>query len=159
MRGLIISLVFLFCLVSTIAFPFGIPRTAHSSVTLRRLRRQVGEGVNGNQTGNSGSVTGGGGGDGNGVGFAGTGNDIDTGDDFDIGDGNNTIGDNNTIEIGDRITTINVPLNMSDIMDRGMTMADRNGVDMSIDISVRMKIADAKGKNGTITLTKDGRKI
>lgn len=42
--------------------------------------RQVGDGVNGNQTGSSGSITNSGGpGDGNGVGFAGTGNDIDTG--------------------------------------------------------------------------------
>lgn len=41
--------------------------------------RQVGNGVNGNQTGNSGSISSGGIGDGNGVGFAGTGNDIDTG--------------------------------------------------------------------------------
>lgn len=42
--------------------------------------RQVGDGVNGNQTNSSGSITNSGGpGDGNGVGFAGTGNDIDTG--------------------------------------------------------------------------------
>lgn len=39
--------------------------------------RQVGDGVNGNQTDSSGSITNSGGlGDGNGVGFAGTGNDI-----------------------------------------------------------------------------------
>lgn len=42
--------------------------------------RQVGDGVTGNQTESSGSITNSGGpGDGNGVGFAGTGNDIDTG--------------------------------------------------------------------------------
>lgn len=42
--------------------------------------RQVGDGVTGNQTNSSGLITNSGGpGDGNGVGFAGTGNDIDTG--------------------------------------------------------------------------------
>lgn len=47
--------------------------------TVRHVARQVGDGVNGNQTSNNGSTGGTGLGDGNGVGFAGTGNDIDTG--------------------------------------------------------------------------------
>ncbi|KXH33099.1 hypothetical protein CSIM01_05234 [Colletotrichum simmondsii] len=113
--------------------------------------RQVGNGVNGNQTGNSGSISSGGIGDGNGVGFAGTGNDIDTGDDFDIGDGNNTIGDGNTIEIGDRITevtNINVGSgNLSDIgigSGKGARNTTGNATEMSININLRVMVEDGR---------------
>jgi hypothetical protein len=63
------------------SFPLSVNslRTAAAQTTLRHMVRQVGDGVNGNQTGNNGSTGGTGLGDGNGVGFAGTGNDIDTG--------------------------------------------------------------------------------
>ncbi|KXH69040.1 hypothetical protein CSAL01_07482 [Colletotrichum salicis] len=119
--------------------------------------RQVGNGVNGNQTGNSGSISSGGIGDGNGVGFAGTGNDIDTGDDFDIGDGNNTIGDGNTIEIGDRITevtNINVGSgNLSDISigsGKGARNSTRNATEMSININLRVMVEDGRISVGVV---------
>ncbi|KAF2685172.1 hypothetical protein K458DRAFT_403401 [Lentithecium fluviatile CBS 122367] len=148
MRSLAIPLLLFVFFSLSLAFPSRIPHVVSSFVASHPTKRQVGDGVTGNQTGNTGSVSGDGVGDGNGVGFAGTGNDIDTGDDFDIGDGNNTIGNNNTIEIGDRITTINMPLNISDMMERGMLMASSDGVDMSVDISVRMRIGNVSG-NGT----------
>ncbi|KAK1673548.1 hypothetical protein BDP55DRAFT_633830 [Colletotrichum godetiae] len=141
--------------------------------------RQVGNGVNGNQTGNSGSISSGGIGDGNGVGFAGTGNDIDTGkdlsdnrfpsgrllltfsvstgDDFDIGDGNNTIGDGNTIEIGDRITevtNINVGSgNLSDIgigSGKGARNSTGNATEMSININLRVMVEDGRVSVGVV---------
>lgn len=65
----------------TLAFPLSPSRlrTILTRSIIHPVVRQVGEGVNGNQTGNNGSTGGTGLGDGNGVGFAGTGNDIDTG--------------------------------------------------------------------------------
>ncbi|KAF1973740.1 hypothetical protein BU23DRAFT_568124 [Bimuria novae-zelandiae CBS 107.79] len=149
MHTFIFTIGYLF-LPFTLAFPLGLPHF-NSGFLNHLVSRQVGEGVNGNQTNSNGSTGGTGVGDGNGVGFAGTGNDIDTGDDFDIGDGNNTIGDNNSIEIGDRITTINMPLNMSEIMERGMSMATADGMEMNVDISVRMRIGNTS-KNGTLSV-------
>lgn len=64
-------------LISCLPFSLDLPFFSQQFALLQP--RQVGQGVNGNQTGNSGSVTSGGTGDGNGVGFAGIGNDIDTG--------------------------------------------------------------------------------
>ncbi|PSN60340.1 hypothetical protein BS50DRAFT_593789 [Corynespora cassiicola Philippines] len=143
--------------------------------------RQVGDGVTGNQTASNGSTGGTGIGDDNGVGFAGTGNDIDTGeststqftithanlrqfqgDDFDIGDGNTTMGDGNHIEVGDRITTINIPLNMSEMIAQGVeqsrSRSGNGGLDMNIDISMRIRIADGNqtleksSGNSTVTI-------
>ncbi|KAG8163287.1 hypothetical protein KVR01_006584 [Diaporthe batatas] len=114
----------------------------------------IGEGVNGNQTESSGSITNSGGlGDGNGVGFAGTGNDIDTGDDFDIGDGNTTMGDGNVIEIGDRIndiTNINVGpdehgrLGSKTSIPIQLSGTDRGGNTMNFNINLRL-LVDGKG--------------
>lgn len=73
------------------------------------------------------------------------------GDDFDIGDGNTTMGDGNRIEIGDRITNINIPLNMSDVLAKGIEQGRaRNGtggLDMNIDITMRVRIADGDGES------------
>ncbi|KAH7093020.1 hypothetical protein FB567DRAFT_624349 [Paraphoma chrysanthemicola] len=135
--------------LSANSFHFALTRSAP-----RHVARQVGDGVNGNQTNNNGSTGGTGLGDGNGVGFAGTGNDIDTGDDFDIGDGNTTMGDGNSIEIGDRITNINIPLNMSDILAKGIEQGraknGSGGLDMNIDITMRVRIADRDGESVSV---------
>jgi hypothetical protein len=72
--------IFLLLTVSTSCLPFFQSSAVKSSTKSAISGRQVGDGVNGNQTDSSGSITNSGGlGDGNGVGFAGTGNDIDTG--------------------------------------------------------------------------------
>jgi hypothetical protein len=80
---LIMQLIYIvFVLASSVtSFPFSVNslRTAVAQTTLHHVVRQVGNGVKGNQTGNNGSTGGTGLGDGKGVGFAGTGNDIDTG--------------------------------------------------------------------------------
>lgn len=79
MLARIISLLLFTHLSVTLSFLIS-PGNNPIKITIPQLsRRQVGQGVNGNQTGNSGSVSETGIGDGNGVGFAGTGNDIDTG--------------------------------------------------------------------------------
>ncbi|KAH7356204.1 hypothetical protein BKA66DRAFT_445868 [Pyrenochaeta sp. MPI-SDFR-AT-0127] len=136
---------------TTFAFPLspGILRNVVTRSMFQPVARQVGDGVTGNQTNSNGSTGSTGLGDGNSVGFAGTGNDIDTGDDFDIGDGNTTMGDGNRIEIGDRITNINLPLNMSDIIAKGIEQgrgtAGDGSLDMKIDISLRVRIADGDG--------------
>ncbi|KAF5505111.1 hypothetical protein CGCS363_v004134 [Colletotrichum siamense] len=154
-QNMIIFLVFL--AASSLALPF--PFNFGALFPEERLvsARQVGQGVNGNQTGNSGSVSSGGTGDGNGVGFAGIGNDIDTGDDFDIGDGNNTIGDGNTIEIGDRITEVtNINLgsgNFSSINvgpGGGRTNGTNKTADMSININLRVMVEDGRVSIGVV---------
>jgi hypothetical protein len=71
------------------------------------------------------------------------------GDDFDIGDGNTTMSNGNRIEFGDRITNINTPLNRSDIIARGIDQARsknrEGGLDMNIDNSMRVRIAEQEG--------------
>jgi hypothetical protein len=148
--------VFLYALMSTVlSLPISFTLLLDRSTRIHPLAsRQVGDGVSGNQTGDNGTTGGTGLGDGNGVGFAGTGNDIDTGtvypplsrnfltddvgDDFDIGDGNITMGDGNTFEIGDRITNINIPL----VMLGGAGTSDgKNGSrEMQVDIRMRLKV-------------------
>lgn len=72
--------IFLFLALPTFCLPVPQNSAVESTAKLSLSDRQVGDGVNGNQTNSSGSITNSGGpGDGNGVGFAGTGNDIDTG--------------------------------------------------------------------------------
>jgi hypothetical protein len=67
------------------------------------------------------------------------------------GDGNTTMGSRNKIEIGDRITNINIPLNMSDIIAKGIDQArsknGEGGLDMNIDISMRVRTAEQEGDN------------
>ncbi|KAK1522456.1 uncharacterized protein CCOS01_10168 [Colletotrichum costaricense] len=145
------------CAATTHCLPFQFSLTPITKDLPTISPRQVGNGVNGNQTGNSGSISSGGIGDGNGVGFAGTGNDIDTGDDFDIGDGNNTIGDGNTIEIGDRITevtNINVGSgNLSDIgigSGKGARNSTGNATEMSININLRVMVEDGRVSVGVV---------
>ncbi|KAH8600112.1 hypothetical protein B0O99DRAFT_590516 [Bisporella sp. PMI_857] len=155
MSAPIISLLLFILLVPALAFPIA-PGDHPITIIIPQIqKRQVGQGVTGNQTGNSGSTGGTGLGDGNGVGFAGTGNDIDTGDDFDIGDGNNTIGDGNSIEIGDRITNINLPLNMSDMIASGIKgglSGNANG-NMEININISMSIKSTDGaRNATVSV-------
>ncbi|KAF6804139.1 hypothetical protein CSOJ01_10403 [Colletotrichum sojae] len=147
---LVILLSILF-IPTLLCLPFGLDLRSFTQHVPSLESRQVGQGVNGNQTGNSGSVTSGGTGDGNGVGFAGIGNDIDTGDDFDIGDGNNTIGDGNTIEIGDRITevtNINVGSGNSSGISVGPGNIGRNSTgstsEMSININLRIMVEDGR---------------
>ena len=54
------------------------------------------------------------------------------------------MGDGNTIEIGDRITNINIPLNISDAIAEGlgqsMATKEDGGMEMNIDISMRVRI-------------------
>lgn len=72
--------IFLFLTLPIFCLPVPQNNAIESTSTFSLSDRQVGDGVNGNQTNSSGSITNSGGpGDGNGVGFAGTGNDIDTG--------------------------------------------------------------------------------
>lgn len=72
--------IFLFLTLPISCLPIYQNSAVESTATSLLSDRQVGDGVNGNQTNSSGSITNSGGpGDGNGVGFAGTGNDIDTG--------------------------------------------------------------------------------
>lgn len=72
--------IFLFLTLPIFCLPVPQSSVVESTAKLSLSDRQVGDGVNGNQTNSSGSITNSGGpGDGNGVGFAGTGNDIDTG--------------------------------------------------------------------------------
>lgn len=72
--------IFLLLAMSASCLPFFQSSAVKSNTKSTLSNRQVGDGVNGNQTDSSGSITNSGGlGDGNGVGFAGTGNDIDTG--------------------------------------------------------------------------------
>lgn len=72
--------IFLLLTLSVFCFPVHQSGEVKLTTTSPLSDRQVGDGVNGNQTDSSGSITNSGGlGDGNGVGFAGTGNDIDTG--------------------------------------------------------------------------------
>lgn len=72
--------ILLFLAVPVFCLPVHQSSAVESTTTSPLSNRQVGDGVTGNQTGSSGSITNSGGpGDGNGVGFAGTGNDIDTG--------------------------------------------------------------------------------
>lgn len=59
------------------------------------------------------------------------------------------MGDGNRIEIGDRITNINLPLNMSDMIAKGIEQGratSRDGsLEMNIDISMRLRIAEREG--------------
>ncbi|KAF4835152.1 hypothetical protein CGCTS75_v002893 [Colletotrichum tropicale] len=152
---MMILIVFLAATSLALPFPFNLGSLLAEEQSVSP--RQVGQGVNGNQTGNSGSVSSGGTGDGNGVGFAGIGNDIDTGDDFDIGDGNNTIGDGNTIEIGDRITevtNINVGSGNFSGVNVGQGVGGANGTnktaDMSININLRVMVEDGRVSIGVV---------
>ncbi|KAI7777893.1 hypothetical protein LA080_002945 [Diaporthe eres] len=147
--------ILLFLAVPMFCLPVHQSSAVESTTTSPLSNRQVGDGVTGNQTGSSGSITNSGGpGDGNGVAFAGTGSDIDTGDDFDIGDGNNAIGDGNVIEIGDRIndiTNINVGPNNSRIGNTTTIPIQLSGMGngsggnaMNFNINLRL-IVDGKG--------------
>lgn len=77
------------------------------------------------------------------------------GDDFDIGDGNNTIGDGNIIEIGDRITNINLPLNISDMIASGikggLSSNASGNMEININVSMSMTITDG-GRNTNVSV-------
>lgn len=206
MRIHTLSLLFFLLLSPALCFPIFRPpdyfwkRFFQPQLVGRQVAQQNST-VEGNNTNVNGTFSPTNGQDGNGVGYAGTGNDIDTGihtpsfyycsltirsftihtfttlfhhtpsppsqltppvflgDDFDIGDGNLTLAPNSSLEIGDRITNINLPLNMSEILaagiSRGFSTNATGGRELTIDIAMRMTISERGGERN-VTLGGEG---